>query len=129
MATQGWTVLLVDDEPHTHSIYSLALDTLGVRVISAYSGREAVLHAEAETPDVVLLDLMMPGWDGAETARRIREVPGLETIPIVLMSAASEESLEEQVHSGIFTEVLPKPLTIARLRRSVLGHLERRMFV
>lgn len=78
-------VLVVDDDPAILKARSLVLEILGYGVVLADSGEKGVEIVRAGIADAVLLDYMMPGMDGIETARRIRELDG--AIPIVLTSA------------------------------------------
>ncbi|MEW6719917.1 MAG: response regulator [Thermodesulfobacteriota bacterium] len=81
-------VLVVDDEESIRELYRAELADEGYDVGLAADGREAVRLLEAFGPDLVTLDIMMPGVDGIETLRRIREKN--PTIPVVLVSAFSE---------------------------------------
>jgi CheY-like chemotaxis protein len=79
---------MVDDEPHIRRVGELALRSVGgweVRV--AASGEEAVEMANAEQPDVILLDVMMPGMDGPMTLERLRENAETAGIPVIFMTA------------------------------------------
>ncbi len=69
----GIKILLVDDEPDIQQILSARLENAGYQVVSAENGEEALLLAEKENPDVVLLDVMMPGMDGFEVCERLKE--------------------------------------------------------
>lgn len=83
------SVLLVEDDPAMRLVCTYNLEASGFRVISASSGRQGVELAEAEKPDLVLLDVMLPDLGGFEVAQRLRAVP------IVFLSArASEADLE-----------------------------------
>lgn len=82
------TVLVVDDEPRMVRFISMNLELEGFRVVSASNGLEAVRVLVKEMPDLVLLDIMMPGIDGFETLRRIREV---SQVPVIFLSVKGEE--------------------------------------
>lgn len=82
------TVLVVDDEPRMVRFISMNLEMEGFRVVSAADGLEAVRVLVKEMPDLVLLDIMMPGIDGFETLRRIREV---SQVPVIFLSVKGEE--------------------------------------
>lgn len=76
-------VLTADDEPHITRLISLVLSDAGFRVVSANGGAEALRKAEDLRPDVVLLDLMMPGFDGFEVMRELQE---LRSVPVILLT-------------------------------------------
>ena len=78
------TILVVDDEPHIADLLAEALGDEGYRVRRAYDGLAALAAADEADPDVVVTDVMMPGLDGVDLARRLRE----RGVPVVLMSAA-----------------------------------------
>jgi len=81
-------VLLVDDEPDIRRIGELALRRVGgMEVISVASGLEALERVAEVKPDVLLLDVMMPGIDGPTTLERLRARPDTQTLPVVFMTA------------------------------------------
>jgi two-component system, OmpR family, KDP operon response regulator KdpE len=81
-------ILVVDDEPRMVSFMRLNLELEGCRVISAVNGREALDRAREEMPDVMLLDIMMPGMDGFETLRRLRQ---FSQLPVLILTARADE--------------------------------------
>jgi DNA-binding response OmpR family regulator len=87
----GWRVLVVDDEPYNVDLLRFELEDRGLTVVTASDGRKALDLLEAgERPDLALLDVMMPGLDGIGLTRAIRRLPGLESLPIILLTAKSE---------------------------------------
>ena len=82
------TVLLVEDEEHLRATLAYNLRKAGYDVQSAASGLEAVARFQATSPDLVLLDVMLPGYDGFEVCRRIRQVSG---VPILMLTARTDE--------------------------------------
>jgi len=81
-------ILVVDDEAHMINFMRMNLELEGCRVISAPNGREALDKAREEMPDVVLLDIMMPGMDGFETLRRLRL---FSQVPVLILTAKDDE--------------------------------------
>jgi CheY-like chemotaxis protein len=81
-------ILLVDDDPVVVRIYQQGLTRLGFQVITASDGLEALRALRKSTPDVVVLDLMMPKFSGAEVLRFIRSRPGGESMPVIILSNA-----------------------------------------
>ncbi|HZZ41601.1 MAG TPA: response regulator transcription factor [Tepidisphaeraceae bacterium] len=86
------TVLVVDDERDLVELISYNLKRNGYEVLSASAGDEALTVAERHLPDLILLDLMMPGLDGTEVARRIRANPLTANIPVIMLTAKGEET-------------------------------------
>lgn len=81
--------LVVDDEIRITTMMRMNLESEGMRVITATNGREALDHLREEMPDIIILDVMMPGMDGFETLRRIRTA---SQVPIIMLTAKDEES-------------------------------------
>jgi two-component system KDP operon response regulator KdpE len=81
-------VLVVDDEPRIISFMRMNLELEGCRVISATNGREALERARDDLPDLILLDIMMPGMDGFEVLRRLRES---SAVPVIVLTAKDDE--------------------------------------
>lgn len=89
-------ILLVDDEPDLIAMIQYNLERAGYTVAHARDGVEALALAEAEVPDLMVLDLMMPRMDGLETCRRFRGHPQLKAVPILMLTARGEEAYQIQ---------------------------------
>jgi CheY-like chemotaxis protein len=86
------TVLCIEDEPEAISLIKLILERGGFRVIGALNGRDGLELAREANPDVVLLDLMMPGLDGWEVTRRMKADEALRGIPVIVLTGVDETS-------------------------------------
>jgi CheY-like chemotaxis protein len=84
-------LLIVDDEPDIIGLLKLVLEAEGYQVVPALSGEEALQLAEVETPDLVLLDLMMPGRSGLEICRYLKNQPRTRNIPVIIFSALGRD--------------------------------------
>ena len=84
------TVMIVDDAPGNLALLSDALDEAGYRVLVATDGYSALEQLHYVSPDVILMDGMMPGMDGFETCRRLKQAPSTRAIPIIFMTALGE---------------------------------------
>ena len=82
--------LVVDDSPETLRLLTDALDGAGMTVMVALDGAAAMRIVEQITPDIVLLDAVMPGIDGFETCRRLKRDAGLANIPVIFMTGLAE---------------------------------------
>lgn len=82
-----YTVLIVDDVDANVLLLKLLISKAGYKTLSAFNGREALEVIMKENPDLVLLDIMMPIMDGHEVAKRLKEIPGKEELPIIFLSA------------------------------------------
>ena len=88
-------IVVIDDEIHVQRLIKIILDQQGHQVITASSGEEgvALIDAEAEAPDLILLDLMMPGVGGLQVLRTLKENPKTATVPVVLLTAVAQENV------------------------------------
>ena len=115
-------ILLVEDEESIAHLATVVLQKCDYAVSHARSGDEALEIIEGLAPDLLLTDNMMPGMDGVDLCRRVRRLPDIGSIPIVMLSAAREP---EEV-SGVVDAYIRKPFTPARLvavvRQSMDGH-------
>jgi DNA-binding response OmpR family regulator len=119
-------VLIIDDERDIRELASVSLARTGeMQVITASSGSEGVRLAREQRPDAILLDLMMPAMDGRATLRALRGETTTAGIPVVLMSAASDDArdLKPLGAAGVIAKPFD-PLTLPARLRSVLetGH-------
>ena len=85
-------VLVVEDEPAQREVLAYNLEAEGFRVARAENGEEALLLIEEETPDLIVLDWMLPGLSGIELCRRLRARPETRSLPIIMLTARGEES-------------------------------------
>jgi len=85
------TVLFIDDDGDFRDPIATALRSEGYRVRCASDGEEGVRMAAEETPDLVLLDIMMPGKNGFEATQDIRRIPAMRTVPIVVLTAFGQD--------------------------------------
>ncbi|WP_426177422.1 EAL domain-containing response regulator [Pseudomonas sp. TWRC1-2] len=90
MASQPATLLIVDDEPHVRKLLETLLQHEGYQTLSAGSGEEALQLVAQQPPDLILLDIMMPGMDGYEVASHLKGDEATASIPIIMLSALSE---------------------------------------
>lgn len=87
----GEKILIVDDEEHIIELIKFNLENNGYKVICANNGNDAVKLAKSEIPQLVLLDLMLPGLDGYDVCREIRKDPSISTVPVIMITAKGEE--------------------------------------
>ena len=83
-------ILIIDDDLDSHQLVSLMLDKEGYQIVAANDGEEGLLKTNQETPDLILLDIMMPGIDGYEVARRLRQNSKTDEIPVLIYTAKSQ---------------------------------------
>ena len=116
-------VLLVDDSPETLGFLTTALEAAGVTVLVARNGEAAISIAEKVTPEVVLMDAVMPGLDGFETCRRLKSMPALTHVPVIFMTGLTEtEHIVHALESG-GVDYLSKPINVDELQARIRVHL------
>jgi CheY-like chemotaxis protein len=90
-------ILIIDDEPSIREVAQICLETVANwEVIIAASGLEGLVQAEAEQPDAILLDLMMPDMDGFTTLKKLQENPATANLPVILLTAKVQP--KDQLH-------------------------------
>jgi len=108
-------VLIADDESSVVELVRVTLEDERVRVVAASDGVTALALASEVRPDLVLLDVNMPGWDGFEVCRRLRADARFRTTPIVMLTAATRpDDVRRGLDAGA-TEYLTKPFSPVRL--------------
>jgi CheY-like chemotaxis protein len=121
-------VLVVDDESSIRMLCRVNLTRAGIEVLEAADGEEALELARAEHPDLVLLDVMMPGLDGWTVAAELAARPETRDIPVVFLTARAESADRRRGHDlgGVGYVVKPfDPIVLAEVVESVLERLER----
>ena len=103
-------ILIVDDEDDIREVAGMSLGAVGgFEVITASSGAEGVERARAESPDAILLDVMMPGMDGPTTFAALREDPDTREIPVILLTAKVQASDRQRFAELGVAAVMTKP--------------------
>src|SRR6184192_1301024 len=116
------SILMVDDDPHVLRSLRAALESHGYRVRSAASGAAALDACASERPDVVLLDLALPGMDGVELCRRLRN---WSRVPILVVSARVHESQKVQALDAGADDYITKPFSTEELLARIRAALRR----
>ena len=108
-------ILAVDDERHIVRLVQVNLERQGYQVVTAFDGKEALEKIEAEMPDLVVLDVMMPYMDGFEVLKTIRREPETESLPVIMLTAkAQDKDVFEGYHYGA-DMYLTKPFNLREL--------------
>lgn len=118
-------VLIIDDDDLIRRIARMGLTKVGgMSVLEASSGQEGARVAADESPDCILLDMVMPDWDGEETLAALQRQPGTGEIPVIFVTAISETCDTQRLVDLGARGVIRKPfnaLTLAGEVRSILG--------
>jgi CheY-like chemotaxis protein len=114
-------ILVADDQPAARELLATILTHSGYQVFEAVDGIDAAEKASAVEPDLILLDIHMPGTDGLTLCSELRRDPRFTNIPIVALTAGLMGGERERALEAGFTEFLSKPVSIAVLRETIAG--------
>lgn len=105
----GQKILIADDDPVILKLLEVNLEMEGYVVISAQDGQDAVEKATNERPDLVILDIMMPRMDGWTAREEMLKVPGLQSIPVIFLSARAQQADIRRGYGVGVSEYVTKP--------------------
>ncbi|WZL74752.1 response regulator transcription factor [Clostridiaceae bacterium 35-E11] len=118
-------ILIVDDEQHIIELIQFNLESNGFDVITSENGEEGLALAEKEMPDVIVLDLMLPGMDGLEVCKHVRNNEKINRIPIIMLTAKGEE-MDRVLGLEIGADdYLTKPFSVRELLARIKAVLRR----
>jgi DNA-binding response OmpR family regulator len=116
-------ILIIEDDISAARLAEYTLEHAGYEVIKAHDGYEGLSKAIKHHPDLIILDIMLPGIDGFEVCQRLRERPDMNTMPILVISAKSQE---EDIRFGMeigASEYITKPVEPAFMLEKIAGLL------
>jgi len=119
--------MVVDDDSSIREFIKMALENEGLKILLAPEGEAALRMLETETPDLILLDIMMPVMDGFTMCRKVKDNPKTSKIPIVFVSAYAEEDGIEKAQSSGAEGFMEKPLSYKELLNHVFESLKRQL--
>ncbi len=115
----GRKILIVDDDAFIRRPLEFILREEGFAPLTAVNGEEGLAKIEGERPDLIVLDVMMPGIDGYDVCRRVRTDPRFSSIPVILLTARGQESDCDRAFAAGATEFMSKPYSPSELIRRV----------
>ncbi|HNY31820.1 MAG TPA: hybrid sensor histidine kinase/response regulator [Fibrobacteria bacterium] len=118
------TVLVADDDPAIHAIFRRLLEPLGVRLISCRDGTTACQQALEQVPEIVFLDVVMPGMDGTDLCRKLRETTATALVPIILLSSLGEPTDRLKGLEAGANDYLVKPIALPEVLAKVRTYLQ-----
>ncbi len=119
-------ILVVDDDPDALEIVGTFLESRGYRVLTAKDGKEALALLEEARPSLVLLDVMMPGMDGWEVSRIIKNHPEYSDTRVVMLTARGEFADKQEGLRAGADDYIVKPIRLQELDTKVVRNLEAR---
>lgn len=120
---KGSVILIVDDDPGALAFLSEALEQQAVTVLVARSGEAAISILERLTPDLILLDAVMPGLDGFETCRRIKRIDRLSGAPVIFMTGLTDTDHVVQGFTVGGVDYVTKPIIVEQLLARLQAHI------
>ena len=117
-------ILYVDDDPVNRTLVNRLLSSYDFKVIEATTGMEGLQIAQKNPPDLVLMDINMPGLDGNETTTRMRGITGLQDIPIVAVTAVTTKGARELALAAGCNGYISKPIDIDEFPHQIIAYLE-----
>jgi CheY-like chemotaxis protein len=106
----GMHLLIIDDEPLVRTLAAESLRSMGFEVDEADDGSRGLALMEQRRPDLVLLDVMMPGMDGCEVCRSLRERPDFSRIPVIMLTGLDDTASVERAYDSGATDFMAKPI-------------------
>jgi len=113
------TLLVVDDAEYNRQLLVDLLTPLGFGMVETDSGEGCLQLAQTRHPDLIVMDIVMPAMDGLETTRRLRQLPALKKVPIIIVSASASLTDEQRSLACGASAFLPKPLDLNKLLREI----------
>jgi DNA-binding response OmpR family regulator len=108
-------ILVIEDDPATSRLVEYSLRHEGYEVITAFNGLEGIKKTKDEAPDLIILDVMLPGLDGFEICHRLRAAPATAQLPILMFSAKAQEIDKKTGLKVGADDYLPKPAAPAEI--------------
>jgi CheY-like chemotaxis protein len=113
-------ILVIDDEEDIREVAQLSLEMVGGwEVVTASSGREGIAKAQAEKPDAILLDVMMPDMDGPATLEQMQKLPATQQIPVILLTAKVQATDQRRFSELGVAGIIAKPFDPMNLAHQV----------
>ena len=116
-------ILVVDDEPDVRNLAKMILERVGYQVIMASNGAEGEEMAESEKPDLIILDVVMPGKNGFEVCQTLKGKSSTSQIPVIIFSASGSRGNRDAAFEAGASDFLQKPFTIMSLTEIVSKYL------
>ena len=119
MSDKPGAVLVVEDDPEINELVGAYVQIAGFEYEPALNGAQAVEKARATNPSLIVLDVMLPDFDGFEVARRLKSHTDTRTIPIVMLTALDREEYKQRGHAAGAVGYLTKPFDPDRLLEEI----------
>jgi CheY-like chemotaxis protein len=125
----GNSILIVDDNPANMKLVRVLLSSEGYDVHTALDAQEALTELRSSRPDLILMDIQLPGMDGLELTRRLKSDPATRDIKIVGLTAYAMRGDQERILAAGCDGYIPKPIDTRTLPNSIKGYLKRQAII
>lgn len=116
-------VMIADDDPQLCAALQFKLERAGYQVCAVGSGQDLLTRLDTERPDLIVLDLMMPGMSGMEVLERLRSHPVLSSIPVLVVTAWGHSDMRSRCMALGAADFMPKPFSLRKLAQKVGEYL------
>lgn len=123
LSSHAATILIIDDAAEIHNLAKVVLQPHGMKLLSAYNGREGLALALRNTPDLILLDYQMPDVDGLSVLKFLKGEPSLASIPVIMVTASNDPQLVIDTFANGAADYVRKPFISSELQARVLASL------
>lgn len=123
----GQSILIVDDNPANMKLVRVLLSSEGYDVHTALDAQEALTELKSSRPDLILMDIQLPGMDGLELTRRLKSDPATRDIKIVGLTAYAMRGDQERILAAGCDGYIPKPIDTRSLPNSIKGYLKQQI--
>jgi two-component system cell cycle response regulator DivK len=119
------TILYIEDNPDNRLLVRRVLEAEGYQVVEAEDGIRGLDHIQSEVPDLVIVDINLPEMDGYEVTMRLKQLPGMQTVPIIAMTANVMKGDRERTLAAGCDGYIPKPINIDTLPAEIARFLRK----
>jgi len=123
MNMSSYTVLIVEDNPKNRKVFKDLLRIHGYKSLEAVNGEEGYKMAKEHKPDLILMDVQLPGIDGYKVTRRLKSEVDTEDIPIIIVTSFAMEGEENEAREAGCNDYISKPINIHQFVETIKKHL------
>ena len=121
----GESILIVEDNPLNLELISDILEANGYAITTAVNGADALKQVDTDQPDLILMDIQLPGLDGLTVTGMIKEKPGFDKVPIIALTAHAMRGDEEKAREAGCDGYISKPIDTRSITQTIRGFLDR----
>ena len=123
----GELILIVEDQPLNRKLVRDILQAKGYRTLEAETGEDGVQVAQEQKPELILMDIQLPGISGIEALQRLRDDPATRAIPVIAVTASAMQQNKREILAAGFDGYVPKPINITAFLEAVRAKLDEKV--